>query len=194
MAVVSSPTIAGALGDFTFFGTAGRIKGDMSNATFANRLAFQTTTTNGATRFFAMPNGTGTAASFALLNSSDPANASWTQLDVSATACRLNATNTGTGTLLPLHFLTNNTVNAILDTGGGFTISPSTAVPAGGTAGVGLKFSSATNLGVFFGSGAPTLSAAKGSLYLRTDGSGTSDRMYVNTDGSTAWTAVTTAT
>jgi hypothetical protein len=68
------------------------------------------------------------------------------------------------------------------------------AIPAGGVAGRGLRFSSTANFGVFFGSGAPTLSAAKGSLYLRSDGSGTGDRMYVNTDGATAWTAVTTAT
>lgn len=68
-----------------------------------------------------------------------------------------------------------------------------TAIPAGGTAGAGLMVSSTANFGVFFGSGAPTLSAAKGSLYLRSDGSTTNDRMYVNTDGSTTWTAVTTA-
>ena len=68
-----------------------------------------------------------------------------------------------------------------------------TAIPAGGTAGAGIMVSSATNFGVFFGSGAPTLSAAKGSLYLRSDGTTTNDRMYVNTNGSTTWTAVTTA-
>lgn len=68
-----------------------------------------------------------------------------------------------------------------------------TAVPAGGTTGAGFLLSSTGNFGVFFGSGAPTLSAARGSLYLRTDGSGTSDRMYVNTDSGTTWTAVTTA-
>lgn len=68
-----------------------------------------------------------------------------------------------------------------------------TSIPAGGTTGSGIKVSSTSNFGVFFGSGAPTLSAAKGSLYLRSDGSGTSDRMYVNTNGSTTWTAVTTA-
>ena len=76
---------------------------------------------------------------------------------------------------------------------GGSSAYVGTAVPAGGTTGTGFRFSSATNFGVFFGSGAPTLSAAKGSLYLRSDGSGTGDRMYVNTDGSTSWTAVTTA-
>lgn len=68
-----------------------------------------------------------------------------------------------------------------------------TAVPAGGTAGVGVKMSSTSNLGVFFGSGAPTLAAAQGSLYMRTDGSSTSTRLYVNTNGSTTWTNVTTA-
>jgi len=67
-----------------------------------------------------------------------------------------------------------------------------TAAPAGGTAGVGVLIGSSGSFGVFFGSGAPTLSAAKGSLYLRTDGTGTGDRMYVNT-GTTNWTAVTTA-
>lgn len=68
-----------------------------------------------------------------------------------------------------------------------------TAIPAGGTAGAGYVFSSTANFGVFFGSGVPTLSAAKGSLYLRSDGSTTNDRMYVNTNGSTTWTAVITA-
>lgn len=67
-----------------------------------------------------------------------------------------------------------------------------TAIPAGGTAGSGILLSSTANFGVFFGSGAPTLAAAKGSLYLRSDGSGVNDRMYVNTNGSTTWTAVVT--
>jgi hypothetical protein len=66
------------------------------------------------------------------------------------------------------------------------------AIPAGGTTGTGLRVSTTANFGVFFGSGAPTLSAAKGSLYMRSDGSGINDRMYVNTDGSTTWTAVVT--
>jgi hypothetical protein len=60
-------------------------------------------------------------------------------------------------------------------------------ITAGTAAGVDLT------LGVYFGSGAPTISAAQGSLYLRTDGSSTSTRMYINTNGSTTWTAVTTA-
>ena len=50
-----------------------------------------------------------------------------------------------------------------------------------------------TLTGIFFGTGAPTFSAGQGSLYLRSDGSSTSTRAYVNTGG-TGWTAVTTAT
>jgi hypothetical protein len=47
---------------------------------------------------------------------------------------------------------------------------------------------------IYSGSGAPTISAAvKGSLYLRTDGSSSSTRMYVATDTAGTWTAVTTA-
>jgi hypothetical protein len=67
------------------------------------------------------------------------------------------------------------------------------AIPAGGTTGKGFTMSITPNFGVFFGSGAPTLSAAKGSLYLRSDGTTTNNRMYVNTDGATTWTAVITA-
>lgn len=77
---------------------------------------------------------------------------------------------------------------------GAVTANSGTAVPAGGTAGAGFLMSSTANLGIFFGSGAPTLSAAQGSLYLRTDGSSTSTRLYVNTNGTTGWTNVTTAT
>lgn len=44
------------------------------------------------------------------------------------------------------------------------------------------------------GAGAPAETAPKGSLYLRTDGSSTSTRAYINTDGGTGWTPVTTAT
>ena len=83
--------------------------------------------------------------------------------------------------------------SAVVSAVGNATILSGTAVPAGGTTGAGYKFSSTANLGIFFGSGVPTLSAAQGSLYLRTDGSSTSTRMYINTDGATTWTAVTTA-
>ena len=83
--------------------------------------------------------------------------------------------------------------SAVVSAVGNATILSATGVPAGGTTGAGYKMSSTTNLGIFFGSGAPTLSAAQGSLYLRTDGSSTTTRMYINTNGSTTWTNVVTS-
>lgn len=43
------------------------------------------------------------------------------------------------------------------------------------------------------GSGAPTLKAPQGSVYYRSDGSTSSTRQYMNSDGGTTWVAVTTA-
>lgn len=76
---------------------------------------------------------------------------------------------------------------------GTITAQSAVAVPAGGSAGASLLLSSTAALGVYVGSGAPTVSAAQGSFYLRTDGSSSSTRLYVNSSGSTTWVAVTTA-
>lgn len=46
---------------------------------------------------------------------------------------------------------------------------------------------------ILSGGGAPSMTAPKGSLYLRTDGTTTNDRAYINTDAGTTWTALTTA-
>lgn len=58
----------------------------------------------------------------------------------------------------------------------------------------GAFFIGASGPKIVAGSGAPAGTAAKGSLYIRTDGSSASTRLYINTDGATAWTSVTTAT
>jgi hypothetical protein len=72
----------------------------------------------------------------------------------------------------------------------GFEINTGSAVTAGGAA---MLLATANNVGIYVGSGVPTVAAAQGSLYLRTDGSSTSTRAYINTNGSTTWTAITTA-
>ena len=74
---------------------------------------------------------------------------------------------------------------------GNITADSGTAPAAGGMAA--FLMSSTAGLGIYVGSGAPTIAAAQGSLYIRTDGSSTSTRLYVNTTGSTTWTNVTTA-
>lgn len=88
---------------------------------------------------------------------------------------------------------TGYTFDALLSNTAGIKAFSGTAVPAGGTTGSGVTMSSTANLGIFFGSGAPTLVAAQGSLYLRTDGSGVANRLYVATNGSGGWTNVVTA-
>jgi hypothetical protein len=92
---------------------------------------------------------------------------------------------------------TANASGSLLAVAGGFsggvTAYNATGIPANGTTGSGFKFSSTANFGIFFGSSTPSLSAAKGSLYLRSDGSGPTDRAYINTDGGTTWTSIATA-
>jgi hypothetical protein len=73
---------------------------------------------------------------------------------------------------------------------GDITVDSATAPVAGGASAV--LMTSTAGLGIYVGSGVPTVSAAKGSLYLRTDGTTTNDRAYINTNGSTTWTALTT--
>lgn len=40
----------------------------------------------------------------------------------------------------------------------------------------------------------PTFSAPKGTLCLSTAGSGIANRLYINTNGTTGWTSISTAT
>lgn len=94
---------------------------------------------------------------------------------------------TSTGNIV----LTRATTGASLSVTGAVTAFSGTAVAAGGTAGVGLMFSSTANFGLFAGTGAPTLSAGKGSIYVNTTAAATNTRMYINTDGGTTWTHFT---
>lgn len=83
---------------------------------------------------------------------------------------------------------TSATVTAVL------AARSATATPAAASAVAAFAMGSA-GVALFWGTGDPstTLTAPKGSLFIRTDGSSSSTRMYQNTDGSTAWTSVTTA-
>lgn len=74
---------------------------------------------------------------------------------------------------------------------GATTVRPDVATPAAGSTTAVLLFGSTAAFGIYYGSGAPTVTAAQGSLYLRSDGSSISTRLYVNTTGSTTWTNFT---
>lgn len=110
-------------GNLTFSGTGLRILGDFSNATTANRTAFQDATSNSNTIVPFIPNGTATITGVVFSNAADIANASLTVLSAQSTQCVLAATRSGTGSFLPLRFQTSGSTKIDLDTAGIVTMS-----------------------------------------------------------------------
>jgi len=82
---------------------------------------------------------------------------------------------------------------ARIDSSGILNVCSAVATPAGGSTSARLVFGTTAGFGIYYGSGAPTVSAAQGSIYIRSDGSSTLTRLYVNTNGSTTWTNFTSA-
>ena len=73
-------------------------------------------------------------------------------------------------------------------------LSACTGLPIStGVSGLGASVATFLASGLLFGAGVPSGSAAKGSLYIRSDGSTTNNRIYINTNGTTGWTSITTA-
>lgn len=122
-ATLTTPTTSG---NVTATGTAARFLADFDNATFNSRFAFQTSTTDASTGIYALPNGTSTAASWQATNAADPTNASKILIATNgSTDVQLVSGRNGTGTYLPLSFLTNNTQRMQLDTSGNLNIGTS---------------------------------------------------------------------
>jgi hypothetical protein len=90
----------------------------MSNATIANRVAFQTSTTNGNTIVGAIPNGTGATSVFRAFNAADPANAGQATFGLNASNVFIESALQGTGTYLPMTFSTGGSERMRVDTSG----------------------------------------------------------------------------
>ena len=122
-------SLTGLSGNLSFTGTGNRITGDFSNATFSNRVLFQTSTTNAQTVIEAIPNGTSLNSRFvASSSSSDPANSSIFDLGIlNATDARLSSSIRGTGTYLPMTFYTGGSERMRIDTSGNVSIATDTA-------------------------------------------------------------------
>ena len=95
------------------------VTGDFSNSTFNYRTVFRTTTANATTGIYAVPSGTGTGAAWQAANSSNIANTSKIMITTNgSTDVQLVSGINGTGTYLPLSFLTNGSTQMQLDTAG----------------------------------------------------------------------------
>ena len=141
-------------GNLNFAATAQRITGDMSNATHANRLSFQTNVVNGASSPFIIPNGSGTIGQIVVANASDPTNSAFGSLQVDATSVKLVSNVLGTGVQLPMEIriggtaainIDNNLAVSILNTLAG---NIALTVNATATGGVEVQQNTAANAGM----------------------------------------------
>ena len=130
-ALPQSPVVYGNL---NFGSTGARIQGDFSNATIANRVAFQTSTTNGSTTIMVLPNGTGPNAQLLLRGSSAAQDDSFGQVVLAGGSdFRIGSGASGTGTYLPMTFYTGGGEKMRIDTSGnvGIGVTPITGTTTG---------------------------------------------------------------
>ena len=120
--------VAGAIStnnNLTFTSTGNRITGDFSNGTVANRVMFQSSTVNGASRVGIHPNGTSAAAEMLVLNNSDTTNAGFGSIRMNASDFQITSTFNGAGTYLPMTFYTGGSERIRIDTSGNVGIGNS---------------------------------------------------------------------
>jgi hypothetical protein len=120
--ITGNVIFSGTNANLHFSGAAARITGDFSNATLASRTMFRSSTTNGTTNIYAVPNGTATGASWAAFNDSDPTNASYINIVATATDHRITSGLTGTGSYLPFTIYTGGSERFRIDTSGNASI------------------------------------------------------------------------
>lgn len=161
----------------------------------------QTITSNSATALAVGPNGT-TNPTFSVNSNTASAATGLTVIGAAAAGgVALTVISSGTNENLAINAKGSGTISLQATATGGVTIGSATGravviagtLTAGGLLGASLQICTSGPL-IYSGSGAPTISAAvQGSLYLRTDGSTTSSRLYVATNTAGTWTPVTTA-
>lgn len=145
-------------GSMTFAGTGNRISADFSNSTHANRLLFQTSTTNSTSTLGVIPNGTGIGTALNLYAVVDSANSAVLQLGSNNTTAFVSAVPTGTGATVPLAFnvagnerfrlsATANRIQGNFSTGTTSTLLMFQDVTAGNITSVGALANNSTGVG-----------------------------------------------
>jgi hypothetical protein len=136
----------------------GNVTADFSNATITSRTSFVTSTVNGTTGIYALPNGTSTAASWQAASTADPTNTSKILIATNgSTDVQLVSGINGTGTYLPLSFYNGGSQRMQLGTTGllaiGTSLAPGAKLHLGTdafsfapwtTSGVGLRIDAST--------------------------------------------------
>ncbi len=119
-----------ANGNLNFIGTGRRITGDFSNATVANRVLFQSSTTNGGTEVGVMPNGTGTSAGWNVYGTPTTAATTVARFDIANnTETRLLSGRTDASvSFIPLTFYTGGSERMRLDTSGNALLGTTTGL------------------------------------------------------------------
>ena len=103
--LTNNVALNGAGSTLTFGSTSQRILADLSNATLASRLMFQSSAVNGNTSLGVLPNGTSTTAAVTVYNTAVPTNSGAVVLRSAAASSQLDSIAVGSGTVLPLDLM-----------------------------------------------------------------------------------------
>ena len=109
----------------TFGGTAPRLRGNMSGAQ-STRFAIQNSTTDGNSRLYFYPNGTGTISAINLWNTSNVNAANYQSADfaiIGTTEIRISSANSGSSSYLPIVFWNGGGEKLRLDANGNVGIN-----------------------------------------------------------------------
>jgi hypothetical protein len=148
-------------GNFNFGTTGQRITGDFSNSTIANRVLFQSSTTNGPTAVAAIPNGTSTVSQMVVFAGADPDNASKLAMVSNVgggSVTGLVSSKNGTGAFWPLVFYTSDLESFRIDLSQNIVIADANDIQFATT--TGTKIGTATTEKLAFHNSTPVIQRA----------------------------------